>query len=101
MVRATLRLRVHRGRELDFERAWLDVAAIAGRFPGNLRQALLRDPGDPRAFTITSDWVSAASFRAFERSDEQDVLTAELRRMRESAELSLHQLLVHVDADPA
>src|SRR4051812_48128961 len=99
MVRATLHLKVRRGCEPDFEHAWRDVAAAIGRLPGNLRQALVRDASDPRAFTITSDWVSAASFRAFECSPEQDVLTATLRGLRESAVMSVDALLVHVDAE--
>ena len=74
MVRATLRLTVRTGREREFQQAWEAIAAEVRRAPGNLRQALLRDAGDPPAFVITSDWESAAAFRAFERSPEQDAL---------------------------
>jgi len=101
MVRATLTLKVRAGSEADFVRAWRDVAAAVERLPGNLRQALVRDAGDARRFTITSDWMSAESFRAFERSPEQDALTATLRRLRESAEMSVDDLLVHVDGEAA
>jgi heme-degrading monooxygenase HmoA len=97
MVRATLHMKVRRGCEPDFEHAWRDVAEAVGRLPGNLRQALVRDASDPRAFTITSDWASADSFRAFETSAEQEALTATLRGLRESAVMSVDDLLVHVD----
>jgi heme-degrading monooxygenase HmoA len=99
MVRATLHLKVRRGCERDFEHAWRDVAAAVGRLPGNLRQALIRDASDPCAFTITSDWVNAASFRAFEVSPEQDALTATLRGLRESAAMSVDALLAHFDGE--
>jgi heme-degrading monooxygenase HmoA len=99
MVRATLLLTVRAGREGEFERAWAAVAAEVRRAPGNLRQALLRRPGDPAAFVITSDWESADAFRAFERSPEQDVLTAPLRALRQSASMAVDELVVHLEGE--
>ena len=97
MIRATLKVRVRPGREAAFEAAWCAVAATVRDAPGNLRQALLADAADPRLFTITSDWESAAGFRAFETSVGQEELTAPLRDLRESATMSVDRLVVHVD----
>jgi heme-degrading monooxygenase HmoA len=99
MVRATLRLKVRPGREGDVERVWTAIAGEVRRAPGNLRLALLRDPADPGAFVITSDWESAAAFRAFERSPEQDDLTAPLRALRESASMAVVELVVHLEGE--
>ena len=99
MVRATLHLKIRPGLEADFERAWRDVARAVQRAPGNLRQALLRDPADAGAFVITSDWADEASFRCFERSPEQDALTATIRALRESALMSVHELVAHVESE--
>jgi heme-degrading monooxygenase HmoA len=99
MVRATLRLTVRPGRERELEQTWAAIAAEVRRAPGNLRQALLREPGDAGVFVITSDWESADAFRAFERSPEQDVLTAPLRALRESASITVHELVVHLEGE--
>jgi heme-degrading monooxygenase HmoA len=42
---------------------------------------------------ITSDWESREAFTRFERSDEQDRLTAPLREMRESVRMTVYQLV--------
>jgi heme-degrading monooxygenase HmoA len=99
MVRATLRLTVPAGCEVAFERAWQTVAVEVRRTPGNLRQALLRDPGEPGTFVITSDWETVEAFQAFERSPEQDALTAPLRALRTSASMTVHKLVVHLEGE--
>jgi heme-degrading monooxygenase HmoA len=99
MVRATLRLTVPPGREEAFERAWHAVAAEVRRTPGHLRQALLREPGEPGTFVVTSDWETAEAFQAFERSPEQDALTAPLRALRASASMTVHKLVVHLEGE--
>lgn len=101
MVRATLTIKVRSGQEAPFQAAWRAVAAEAARAAGNVRQALLRDPADPRLFVITSDWESAAAFRAFERSPEQDALTAPIRALREAASMTVHDLVIHVEGETA
>lgn len=98
MIRATLRMWVRAGREDEFEDAWRKVASAASRVPGNLRQSLLRGD-DPREFVITTDWTDRASFSAFERSEEQDVLTAPLRGLRESARMEVAEVLVHFEGE--
>jgi heme-degrading monooxygenase HmoA len=97
MVRTTLYMKVKAGREADFERAWRAIAEKVRLAPGNVRQALLRDPQDPASFVITSDWESRDLFHQFERSPEQDALTAPLREMRESARMSVHDVVVHLE----
>jgi heme-degrading monooxygenase HmoA len=97
MVRATLYMKVKAGREAEFEPAWRAIAERARAFPGILRQALTRDPNDPASFVVTSDWESREAFSRFERSPEQDDLTAPLRELRESARMTVHDLLVHLE----
>jgi heme-degrading monooxygenase HmoA len=97
MIRATLYMKVKAGREDEFERAWRVVAARTRLVPGNIRQALLRDPEDSTSFVITSDWESREAFGHFERSTEQDTLTAPLRELRESAKMTIHDLVVHIE----
>ena len=99
MVRATLRLTVRAGREHDFEQAWAEIAAEVRRAPGNLRQALLREGSEPAVFVITSDWETAAAFRAFERSPEQDELTEPLRALRDSSSMAVAQLVAHLEGE--
>ena len=92
-------MRVKEGREGDFEQAWREIAEEVRGTPGNVRQALLRDPEDPRTFVVTSDWESREAFRDFEQSEEQDRLTARLRELRESGGMTVHDLVVHIEGD--
>ncbi len=101
MIRATLTMKVKSGREADFERAWRAIAETVRRAPGNIRQALLRDPDDPGSFVVTSDWESREVFGRFERSPEQDELTAPLRELRESGQMVVHELVVHIEGETA
>jgi heme-degrading monooxygenase HmoA len=97
MVRATLYMKVKDGRGDDFEREWRAIAEDVRRVPGNLRQALTRDPEDPDSFVVTSDWADREVFGQFERSPEQDELTAPLRDLRASARMTVHELVSHVE----
>jgi heme-degrading monooxygenase HmoA len=97
MVRATLYMKVKDGRGGDFETAWRGIAEEVRKAPGNLRQTLTRDPDDPDSFVVTSDWNSREAFHEFERSPEQDDLTAPLRDLRESARMTVHELVTHIE----
>src|SRR5205807_5919932 len=97
MVRATLHMKVKDGRGGDFEREWRAIAEEVRKAPGNLRQALTRDLDDPDSFTVTSDWSSREAFGEFERSPEQDELTAPLRELRASAHMTVHELVTYIE----
>ena len=99
MVRATLWMTVKAGREKEFEAAWRMIADQVRRVPGNLRQTLLREPENPSGFVLMSDWESREAFTRFERSEEQDKLTAPLRQLRESARMSVYELIAHVEPE--
>jgi quinol monooxygenase YgiN len=97
VVRATLHIKVKAGREDEFRAAWEKIAEEVRKDPGNLRQTLLRDPDDPSGFVVTSDWKSREAFTRFERSPEQDELTAPLRDLRESGRMTVQDLLLHIE----
>ncbi len=97
MVRATLHMKVKDGRGTDFERAWRAIAEEVRTAPGNLRQALTRDPENSDSFVVTSDWTSREAFGEFERSPEQDELTAPLRELRASAHMTVHELVIDIE----
>jgi heme oxygenase (mycobilin-producing) len=99
MVRVTLYMKVKPGREDDFERAWHAVSERARHVPGNLRQTLMRDPGDDSTFVITTEWDSRETYHAFEVSPEQDELTAPLRELRESARQVVYDVVADVASD--
>jgi heme-degrading monooxygenase HmoA len=90
-------MKVKSGRGDEFEHAWREIAGEVRRAAGNQRQALLRDLEDPDSFVVTSDWESREAFRDFERSPEQDELTAPLRELRESGRMTVHDLLAHIE----
>jgi heme-degrading monooxygenase HmoA len=96
-VRALVRMAVSQDRHGEFRRAWHDVAERAQLVPGIVRQMLLRDSEDPAAFVIASDWESDKAFQAFERSDEQDDLTAPLRELRQSAHQQVYEIVDSVE----
>ena len=97
MVRATLQMKVKPGKAEDFQEAWRKIADAVRETPGNVRQALLVDPNDPETFVVTSDWESREAFTKFERSPEQDDLTAPLRELRQSGQMTMYDLVAHVE----
>jgi heme-degrading monooxygenase HmoA len=90
-------MKVKTGRGEEFEQAWRKIAAEVKQVPGNVRQALTRDPEDADSFVVTSDWESREAFSKFETSPEQDDLTAPLRDLRESARMTVHELVTHIE----
>jgi heme-degrading monooxygenase HmoA len=97
VVRATLYMTVKEGRGPDFERAWRAIAEQVRSVPGNVRQTLARDPEDSDSFVVTSDWSDREVFGEFERSPEQDELTAPLRQLRSSARMTVHDVLIDIN----
>jgi 2-polyprenyl-6-methoxyphenol hydroxylase-like FAD-dependent oxidoreductase/heme-degrading monooxygenase HmoA len=98
-VRTILRMRAREGCEAQFEAAWHRAATEISRVPGNLRQELMRDDGDPRWFAIASDWTDRASVDAFGRSAARETLTEALRDLREDATRSTFTVLSTVPAE--
>jgi 2-polyprenyl-6-methoxyphenol hydroxylase-like FAD-dependent oxidoreductase/heme-degrading monooxygenase HmoA len=94
-----LRMRAREGCEAEFEAAWHRAAAEIARVPGNLRQELMRDEGDPRWFAIVSDWTDRASVDAFGRSAARETLTEALRDLREDATRSTFTVLATVEGE--
>jgi heme-degrading monooxygenase HmoA len=101
MVRATLYVTIKPGREDEFVEVWKGISQQVRTARGNLGQTLLRDPDDPRSFVVTSDWESRGAFTEFERSPEQDELTAPVRDLRETGRMTVHDLLIHVEGGKA
>src|SRR5437764_11687280 len=97
VVRATLNMKVKEGRGSDFEREWRAIAEEVRKVPGNLRQSLARDPDDPDSFVVTSDWSSRETFGQFERSPEQDDLTAPIRELRATARMTVHEVVYDIE----
>ncbi|MEV4113915.1 antibiotic biosynthesis monooxygenase family protein [Nonomuraea sp. NPDC049695] len=95
-LRAVLTFTVGQGDAEEFEDAWGKVADWARAWPGCIRQTLSRATGGDDGeivYVITSDWSDDAAFRSFERSKEQDVVTADLRRLRRSARMELQAVV--------
>jgi heme-degrading monooxygenase HmoA len=99
VIRAMLYIKIRPGSEDEFEQVWRSIAEQVRREPGNVRQALLRDPDDPTSFVVASDWESRDAFTRFERSPEQDDLTAPLRDLRESARMTVHDLVADIERE--
>jgi quinol monooxygenase YgiN len=95
-VRTLLRMRVREGCEEQFEQAWRTAAVQIAEEPGNLRQDLLRDAGDPRTFLITADWADRAAVDAFGRGSSREALTAALRELREDASRDTYEVLATI-----
>jgi heme-degrading monooxygenase HmoA len=96
-VRATLTFRVKEGAAEAFEQAWRRIAARVMEHPDSLRQTLTCDPDDPRTFVMSTDWANRESFNRFERSQDQEELTAPLRELRESSTMAVHDIVLHVE----
>lgn len=92
-VRAVLTFGVLAEDAERFEAEWRRVAAAAARQPGCLGQSLCRYDDGGLRYVISSDWADLAAFRAFERSPEQDALTAGLRRLRQSIHMRVMLLV--------
>ena len=97
-VRTILTMRAREGTEEAFEAAWRTAAEQIRRVPGQVRQELMRDAGDPRSFSIVSDWADRASVDAFGRSSARESLTEALREMREEASRATFTVIASVPA---
>jgi heme-degrading monooxygenase HmoA len=94
-------MKVRPGRGDDFVEAWRRIAEEVRKDPANVRQTLARDPADPESFVVTSDWESREAFSAFEKSPEQEELTAPMRELREQGQMTVHEVLIHIEGGEA
>jgi quinol monooxygenase YgiN len=101
VVRAVLFVTVKHGRGDELVRVWQTIAGAVRATPGCVRQTLVREPGESASFAIMSDWTSREAFGRFERSPEQDELTAPIRALRESARMVVYDLIVNVEGEDA
>lgn len=88
-LRVLLRIRIVPGREAEFEQLWRSHAQTVRRFPDNHGQQLLRLSGETGHYTVLTDWTDEPSFRAFERSAEQQAYLQRLWPMRAGGEMQL------------
>lgn len=101
MVRAVLFITAKPGHGDELERVWQTIAETVRAAPGCVRQTLVREPAEPESFAIMSDWSSREAFGRFERSPQQDELTAPIRALRESARMVVYDLVAHVEGEDA
>lgn len=79
--RMQLRVTIEPADQAEFEKAWLDMAALAERQPANLGQWLCRDLDDAGVYHVISDWTDRAAFRAFTATPGHAEHTARLREL--------------------
>lgn len=96
MIRAVLRMEIRPEDNAEFERVWRAVAGAVSEHWGVLQQTLVRDGEGENAYLVISDWPNSEEFRLFERSEEQDRLTAPLRKLRSSASLSVYEVIEQI-----
>ncbi|WP_406088508.1 putative quinol monooxygenase [Kitasatospora purpeofusca] len=96
VIRTTLSMIVRPGREREFERTWLAAAEQSSRRPGALGQALLRDPSEPRHYTVTADWATHEDLAAYQASDHRVALSTALEQLRESAARSVLEVVAQL-----
>lgn len=98
-VRTVLAMRTREGCEQRFEAEWLTVAEKIRTLDGCLRQDLVRDADDPRAYLIISDWADRERLDAFGRSVHRDRLLRVVRELRESAQRHTYLVLHSVRSE--
>lgn len=64
--------------------------------PGALGQALLRDPSEPRHYTVTADWATHEDLAAYQASDHRVALSTALEQLRESAARSVLEVVAQL-----
>ncbi|ORT96282.1 antibiotic biosynthesis monooxygenase [Frankia casuarinae] len=85
--RIMLTMRIHPGREDEFEQTWLRIGDAVTSHPANLGQWLIRSEEEPSTYYIVSDWVDEEQFREFEHSERHLVHRKALHPLRASASM--------------
>ncbi|GAB3809753.1 hypothetical protein GCM10027605_46070 [Micromonospora zhanjiangensis] len=77
------RIRVRPGRADAVVGVWRTVVDRIGALPGNVLHDLLRDADDPYSFTVVTEWVDEAAWRAYRDGPVAACLTDALDALRE------------------
>jgi quinol monooxygenase YgiN len=99
MLRVVLHMKVKPGRGEEFITVWREIGLEIARNPACVRQVIGRGLRDPDSFVVTSDWSDHEAFHRFEVSEEQDLLTAPLRELRETATMTVNEVLFEIEGD--
>jgi heme-degrading monooxygenase HmoA len=94
--RVMLTMRIHVGREREFEEAWSAGSATVTAQPANLAHTLARVTDDPTLYHITSEWADEASFRRYEESTEHLAHRATLHPFRSEGSMATMTVVHHV-----
>ncbi len=94
--RIMLTMRIHPGREAEFERTWLNIGDVVTSHPANLGQWLVRSEEESSTYYIVSDWVDEAQFREFERSERHLKHRQALHPLRASGSMVTGSVLTHL-----
>lgn len=94
--RIMLTMRIHPGREAEFEQTWLGIGDAVTSHPANLGQWLVRSQDEPSTYYIVSDWVDEARFREFETSDRHLKHRQALHPLRASGAMVTGSVLTHL-----
>ncbi|MCK9877445.1 antibiotic biosynthesis monooxygenase [Frankia sp. AgPm24] len=94
--RIMLTMRIHPGREAEFEQTWLNIGDGITSHPANLGQWLVRSEDELGTYFIISDWVDEASFREFELSEGHLTHRKILHPLRASGTMATGSVLAHL-----
>lgn len=103
--RMQLRVTVAPADEADFEKAWLEMAAAAGRQEANLGQWLCRDLDTPGVYHVITDWTDRAAFREFAATPDHALHAARLKELWQDRSLTslhvVHRIPGHLAGRPS
>jgi heme-degrading monooxygenase HmoA len=97
IFRVMLRMHIHPGMELDFERTWYAVADVVSSHPANIEQWLMHSAEEPGIYFIVSDWLDEAGFRSFEHSDEHVNHRTKLHPFRSAGSMTTAHIVYHLE----
>ena len=102
-VRVMVFGRLHRSEDRDaFEAAITEVSRSIEGTTGYIKDELLRDPGDPDAYIMMSDWASRDAFLSWEQSPIHMRKTLPMRPYWKGVgERSIHEIAVRLDEQAA
>ncbi|CAO5174793.1 putative enzyme involved in biosynthesis of extracellular polysaccharides [Frankia sp. AiPs1] len=94
--RIMLTMRIHPGREAEFEQTWLSIGDTVTSHPANLGQWLVRSEDEQGTYFIVSDWVDEAQFREFELSERHLHHRQMLHPLRANGTMATGAVLAHL-----